>query len=303
MPGEVIPNAVTVKLGTGGNLGKLSVINAFGQVDVIMDVAGYYDSTVGDGFTSLPPARILDSRPGVGNTGGYVSPWGPNTTRTVAVGGHGGVPTDADAVVLNVTVADTTAPSFLTLWPAGGSQPTASSLNWVPGEVIPNAVTVKLGTGINLGNLSVINAFGQVDVIIDVAGYYKAGTGKTFHSLAPARILDSRPGIGNTGGFSTRWGPNTARTVAVGGHAGVPSNADAVVLNVTVADTTAPSFLTLWPAGGSQPTASSLNWVPGEVIPNAVTVKLGTGGSIGNLSVYNGFGAVDVIADVGGWFG
>ena len=151
------------------------------------------------------------------------------------MGGLGGVPANADAVVLNVTVAGTTGGSYLTLWPKGESQPTASNLNWTAGEVIPNAVTVKLGSN---GQLSVFNLAGNADVIIDVAGYYQAGTGKQFHALTPARVLDSWPGTGNIGGFTTPWGSNTTRTVSVGGLGGVPANADSVVSNVTVAGTT-----------------------------------------------------------------
>ncbi len=227
--------------------------------------------------------------------GSYSSPWSTGTVRNVTVGGLVGVPTNADAVVLNVTVADTTGSSYLSVWPAGTSQPTASSLNWAAGEVIPNAVTVKLGTS---GQVSVYNHSGNADVIIDVAGYYQAGTGKLFHSLVPARVLDSRPSS-QVGSYSSPWTTATVRTVAVGGLVGVPSTADSVVMNVTVADTTGSSFLTVWPNGSSQPTASSLNWVPGEVVPNAVTVKLGT---TGHLSMANHSGNVDVIADVAGYF-
>ena len=292
VPGEVIPNAVTVKLGTGG---KVSVFNNSGNVDVIIDVAGYYDSSAGDGFSSLTPARILDSR-GSSQVGPYGSPWGTHTSRNLSVGGVAGVPADADAVVLNVTVADTTGSSFLTVWPTGAAQPTASNLNWVPGEVIPNAVTVKLGTS---GQVSFFNNSGNVDVIADVAGYYQSGTGKLFHPLTPARVLDSR-GSSQVGPYGSPWGTHTSRNLTVGGVAGVSGAADSVVMNVTVADTTGSSFLTVWPTGAAQPTASNLNWVPGEVVPNAVTVKLGTSGQ---LSIFNNSGNVDVIADVAGWFG
>ncbi len=294
IPGEVIPNSVTVKLGTSGNI---SVFNYSGSTDVVIDVAGYYDGNTGDGYTSLSPVRILDSRAGAGNVGAYATPWVAGTTRSVAVGGLGGVPVDADSVVLNVTVTDTTGSSFLTLWPTGQSRPTASSLNWIPGEVIPNSVTVKLGTS---GNISVFNYSGSTDVVIDVAGYYQPGTGNLFHALAPVRILDSRAGAGNVGAYATPWVAGTTRSVAVGGLGGVPVDADSVVLNVTVTDTTGSSFLTLWPTGQSRPTASSLNWIPGEVIPNSVTVKLGTSG---NISVFNYSGSTDVVEDVGGWFG
>ena len=117
-----------------------------------------------------------------------------------------------------------------------------------------------------------------------------------FHPLAPARILDSRDG---TGGFSSAWGPWTTRPVTVAGRGGVPADAKAVVLNVTVTDTTAPLYLTVWPAGQPQPTASNLNWPAGDTRPNLVVAKLGAGGAI---SVFNLLGSTDVIADVQGWF-
>jgi len=291
--GRTIPNAVTVKLGAGG---KISIFNLFGKVDVIADVAGYYDSISVDGFTSLPPTRVLDSRVAT-NVGDYASPWMTGTTRDVAVGGRGGVPEGADAVVLNVTATDTTGSSFLTVWPAGEpTRPTASSLNWRPGRTIPNAVTVKLGAG---GKISIFNLSGKVDVVIDVAGYYQAGTGNGFHPVDPVRVLDSRPDT-QVGPYSSPWAFGTTRDVTVGGLLTVPIGADAAVLNVTATDTTGSSFLTVWPAGQPRPTASSLNWTPGVTIPNAVTGKLGTAGKI---SVYNLSGTVDVVVDVSGWFG
>jgi hypothetical protein len=90
----------------------------------------------------------------------------------------------------------------------------------------------------------------------------------------------------------------TRDVIVTGGS--VPGGAEAVLLNVTVTNTTVPSFLTIWPNGSAQPLASSLNWVAGQTIPNAVTVKVGTSGKI---LVYNPGGSVDVIADVGGWYG
>ena len=117
-----------------------------------------------------------------------------------------------------------------------------------------------------------------------------------FHPLAPMRILDSRNG---TGGYSSPWGPWDSRTVSVGGGAGVPADAQAVVLNVTVTNTTDASHLSVWPAGQAPPNASNLNWPAGDTRPNLVVVKLGAGGAI---SIFNHQGNADVIADVEGWF-
>jgi hypothetical protein len=293
-PGETIPNQVTVKLGAGG---QVSIFNAGGNADVIVDVTGYYDTNTGDGFTSVTPARILDSRPGPGNVGGFTTPWGAGVSRDLQVGGAGGVPADADAVVLNVTVTGTTAGSYLAIWPQGASRPTVSSLNWTAGETIPNAVTVKLAAN---GKISLYNLTGNANVIVDVAGYFKAGTGKLFHPLSPGRILDSRPIADNIGGYTTPWGAGESRTVAVAGVAGVLTGADSVVANVTVTNTTSSSFLTLWPQGASRPTTSSLNWITGETIPNAATIKLSASGAI---SIFNSSGTVDAICDVAGYYG
>jgi hypothetical protein len=157
-------------------------------------------------------------------------------------------------------------------------------------------VTVKLSAG---GKISIYNLSGQVDVVIDVAGYYQAGTGNAFHPVDPGRVMDSRPDS-QVGPYNSPWAFGATHDVAVGGLLTVPIGADAAVLNVAATDTTDSSFLTVWPAGQQRPTASSLNWTPGVTTPNAVTVKLGTAGRI---SVYNFSGTVDVVVDVSGWFG
>ena len=66
-------------------------------------------------FHSLGPVRVLDTRSG--------PPIGPNATRDVQVAGAGGVPsTGVRAVLMNVTVAGPTAPSYLTIFPTGTPQ-------------------------------------------------------------------------------------------------------------------------------------------------------------------------------------
>ncbi len=60
--------------------------------------------------------------------------------------------------------------------------------------------------------------------------------GDSFHVLTPAWILDSRPGTGNTGGYSSPWGAGVTRNVSVGGVDGVPSNADDAVLRAWLRD-------------------------------------------------------------------
>ena len=133
-------------------------------------------------FLSVSPSRLLDTR----TTG---TPLGSDQTRSLKVTGVGGVPsTNVSAVVLNVTVTETSSNGYLTVSPTGTTRPVVSNLNWSTGATIPNAATVKVGTG---GNIDLYQSGpGTAQVIVDVAGYYLAGT------------------VTQAGGFNTITGPD-----------------------------------------------------------------------------------------------
>jgi hypothetical protein len=300
-PGQTVPNLVEVGLGTNG---KVSLFNAGGNVDVVVDVEGYVGPSVTTGtglYNPLTPTRITDTRTGSGlpNAGKTL---GPSTTLNVKVTGVGGVPgTGVGAVVLNVTATGPTQASYLTAWPTGATQPTASNVNFVAGQTVPNRVMVPVGSN---GQVSIFNAGGSVDVVVDVGGYFTdnsnlSATGAKFTPLTPTRITDTRTGSGLPNAGKT-LGPAGTLPVQVSGAGGVPATGvSAAVMNVTVTNATQSSYLTAWPTGATQPTASDLNWVTGQTVPNLGVVKLGSGGSI---QVFNAAGSVDVIVDVSGWY-
>lgn len=122
-----------------------------------------------------------------------------------------------------------------------------------------------------------------------------------FHAVSPQRVLDSRPGT-QVGPFSSPWSAGESRVVPVAGRGGVPaSGAVAVVVNVTVTDTSAVGYLTAFPDLTVRPAqASNLNWAPGATIANLVTVPLGSDGAV---KLYVNNSSANVIADVVGWFG
>jgi hypothetical protein len=247
-------------------------------------------------FHGLIPARILDTRAG---TGGFNAPVGPGATIAVPVAGQGGVPaTGASAVVLNVTITEPTAETFLTVYPSGTTRPLASNLNALANKTVPNLVVAKVGAD---GKVSVYNNTGTSHVIYDVMGWFSDSTGAAgarFSSLTPARLVDTRAG---TGGFSAPVGAAATISPTVIGVGGVPaSGVSAVVLNVTVTQPTAESFLTVFPTGAARPLASNLNFVARRTVPNLVIAKVGAEGKV---SVYNHVGTTDVILDVVGWFG
>ncbi len=290
--GDIVPNLVLARVGAGG---KIRFDNYFGLTNTIADVVGWFDTGVGggDGFVGVTPTRVLDTRAGTGNIGGRFS---HGETRALPIAGvaKGVVPRDATAVVLNVTAANPTNEGYVTVWPAGIDRPLASSLNTQPGQTRPNLVVSKIGANGAIDLFTYCDLNGSVDLVADVVGYYRAGGGQTF-GVDPQRLFDSRRGLDTPAG---PFGAGEARNIQVTGHAGVPANATAVVLNVTVTEPTFAGFVTVWPTGADRPLASTLNFVAGQTVPNLVMVKLGTGGQV---SLYNSAGSSHLLADVVGY--
>ena len=79
----------------------------------------------------------------------------------------------------------------------------------------------------------------------------------------------------------------------------VPATARAVVLNITVTNTSAASYLSAWPDQSPRPLASDLNWTVGETLASLAVVELS---SAGTVDLYNAAGTTEVIVDVAGWY-
>jgi hypothetical protein len=289
-PGQTVPNLVTVKVGANG---RVNIFNSAGMANVIADVMGYYTTSrpsSGGLFTPLVPSRILDSRTGLGR-GGVAAPIPPNGSIDVPVTGLGGVPSSGvSAVALNLVVDSPTAEGYLTTWPTGEVRPLAATHNFVPGLTVGNFVLAKVGAN---GRISIFNSAGTTHVIADVVGYFSS-SGGAFVPVTPRRLVDTRDG---TGGPYGAVGPDGAFDAALANGSPVPANATAVVVNVTSANSTSPSFITAWPHGASRPLAATLNPRVGVPVPNQAYLKLGGG----RLGIYNSSGSTDVIVDVFGY--
>ena len=170
--GQTIANLVTVPVGADGTV---SFFNLAGTVDVVADVFGYYTNT-GDGlhFHATSPARLADSRTGSGLISNNGSPIGPGGVAQVAIQNVNGVTGNngqlglAGALALNVTATNPTAGSFITVYGSSLARPSSSNLNFTPGQTIPNSVVVPT----NGGALDFYNLAGNVDVVVDLFGYF-----------------------------------------------------------------------------------------------------------------------------------
>ena len=293
--GQTVANLVIVPVGTGG---QVTLYNSQGSADVVVDLQGYFapegaSGPVG-GYVPVTPARITDTRAGSGepNAGHTLSAGG---VLNVMAAGAGGVPAGGVmAVVLNVTATNTTQASYLTVYPQGSTRPTASNLNWVAGQTRANRVVVPVNPA--TGEVSIYNANGSTDVVVDVDGYFTANntavTGETLYTpITPTRAVDTRV----TG---TPLGAGAIFTAAMAGLNGVAANATAVVTNLTATDTTQASYFTAFP-GPSMPLASDVNWAVGQTVPNLTIAALNGSGS---FNVYNANGSADLLIDVFGYF-
>ena len=159
-------NLAIVPLGGPGTID----ITAYGHsTDVIVDVVGYITGTgmptdTRGLFVPLTPARAFDTRD-------THTPFTAVETRAVDLNGVSTVlPPGAESVSLNVTVVHTAFAGWLSIF--GGAVPATSSLNFAAGQVVANAA-LSASPG---NTVQVLMGRGSADVILDVNGYFLAGS-------------------------------------------------------------------------------------------------------------------------------
>ncbi|MEP7046957.1 MAG: CAP domain-containing protein [Ilumatobacteraceae bacterium] len=235
------------------------------------------------GLAPLSPARIADTR--FGNGGSTLA---AGTVTHFQVTGLGGVPTDAKAVLANVTLTGPTGAGFLTMWNCSASRPDVSTLNFSANNTVANAATIPLdGTG-QLCAFSSVSA----DLVIDVSGYYSASATGRYMPVPPVRLMDSRGGVGTP----TRLAAGQIVELPVVGIANVPNNASGVALNVTGILPNVDAFITAFPCGTMPPT-SSLNPGAGRVTPNLVMAQVSPAGTVCFFANTD----IDLVVDVVGY--
>jgi hypothetical protein len=266
--GRVKANATITPAGTNGGVS----VYASDTTQFILDIDGYFvpagTSASGLEFYPLTPCRIADTRNATSALGGPSLTGGVGRAFPVQSSSCG-IPSTAKAYSLNITAVPHGSLGYLATWPTGQSQPVVSTLNSSTGVVAANAAIVPAGTG---GDISIFVS-DTADVILDVNGYFAppATGGLSLYTVTPCRALDTRNGAGAFDG--TLLVPIHASTCAP------PATAQAYVLNATVIPTVSLNYLTLWPAGGSQPNVSTLNASDGAVTSNMAIVPT-TNGSI-----------------------
>lgn len=175
-------------------------------------------------------------------------------------GGSTGVPADAEAVSLNVTVTQPSAPGWLTLYPCGAAVPATSNLNFAAGQTVANAVLVGVGNG---GTVCLRTSV-PAHVIVDGSGFFPAGS--PYQPQAPVRLKDTRTGPK----------PAAGSTTAIA----VPAGIAAAALSIAVTQPSAAGWLTAHPCGSATGGTSTMNYAAGQTIAGSAIARPGGDGRV-----------------------
>ncbi len=235
-------------------------------------------------LTAIAPQRLVDTRLGIG---GQTRQPAEGIVR-VPIAGRAGIPTDARAVVANITIVGPDAPGYATVYPCTAQVPDVSVLNHATGQTVANSAIATLSAQ---GDVCVYT-YAATDILVDVTGWLGPSGGSRMVPVGPTRTADTRSGIGGS------------RRVAAGSttvfdlRSALPAQSTAVALNLTAVSPTAAGYMTAYPCGRGRPATSSLNFAAGETRPNNAIVATDDG----TICVYSDTDA-DILIDVTAAFG
>jgi hypothetical protein len=230
-----------------------AILLVFGTVTgVAITSAAAAVAEPGGSFHPVAPARILDTRVGLGAPKSALS---AQATLPLTVLGVGGVPTDGvGTVVLNLRVTQPSASGAIVVYADGDPRPKTVAIFYRAGETSATTMPVRVSAS---GKVLIYNnSAGAVHVIADVTGYYSAGAGTapgTFTPIPSLALLNSKIGLGSPAG---PLAAHATLTVDLNAVLTSPSPAiGTVTLRVGVANPSAPGALVLHKHGSTQPVA------------------------------------------------
>ena len=259
-------------------------------------VTATFNQAIALQYVAIDPCRVVDTRGPNGQFGGPPLQGHSSRSFPLPQGPCPGIPGNAAAYALNITVVPRQRLGYLTAWPTGQPQPDVSTLNSYDGRVKAAAAIVPAGTS------QAVSAYvtDTTDVIIDINGYFVPPNSSTLAYFAlpnPCRLIDTRGPNGPLGGPALSGGLERDFPV-LAGNCNIPASAQAYSFNVTAVPHTRLNYLTLWPYAQSRPTVSTLNAPTGTVTANAAIIKPGSQGEIAAYATQD----TDLIVDVNGYF-
>jgi uncharacterized repeat protein (TIGR01451 family) len=229
--------------------------------------------------TAAPAADLALDK----SDGGAPARWGQPFTYILAVSNAG------PQALTGATVADAFPPGFTgATWtctasagsacPAGGSGSINASVSLLGGGTATFTATgtVAPGTATLVNTATVAAPAGVFDPALanNSDTVTTPATPVGYYTVTPCRVADTRSTA------PPALSANTTRVFDVAGRCGIPADARAVAIVVTVAQQTDLGNLRLYPAGEAAPLASTINFVVGRTRANNAIIPLGQAGRI-----------------------
>jgi hypothetical protein len=239
----------------------------------------------GSTYTPLPnPVQVYDSGAVVGS----------GNKKDLTISGANGVPSNATAVLLNLTAAAPGANSQL----FASAIPRSVATALPPDARVPNLVTsggytkdalatVPLG----YGGVRFRTLGGSAHNYASVVGYFTSTGGTPYFAATPKRVIDTRIGLGIP---KARIGGSVAVTVP-----GVPADAVAVALHVTGINPSNTSTIQVFSSDVTTPNTGNVHLKPGQSATNLIVTKLGADDKV-KFRVT--LGGTDLVVELVGWY-
>ena len=259
-------------------------------------IAAPATAQVGNVFLGAP-CRILDA--GVTNEEPLFL---AQEERTVPVTGSCGVPADASAVFVVITVAHALDPGYLTIYESGGVMPRAIAIDYDAGSTVTNTIAVALGQARDGSGSLQVFAAAEARVALDVVGFagnpdnggeWKGPFG--YRPVPGCRVTDTREDGGAIQGYQSRL-------IAVQGRCNIPESAPVAMLNVTAIAAEEAGQLELYPSDEHPQALGETSFPVGEDRAGALLVRLAQepGGDVAIDN--NSHGTVNAVVDAQGYF-
>ncbi|HEV3356003.1 MAG TPA: PKD domain-containing protein [Pseudonocardiaceae bacterium] len=252
-----------------------------GVIDLTADLAGFFQTSLANGHTTLIQARLRDGTISGGNTAAV----------PIAGADQGALPsTGIAAVVVNVTAINPSANGFITAYADGSAQPTDESLDYSAGRTTSNTMIVPVGAD---GGI-VLYTSQTTELAVDVAGYFSPNSQETYVPVAPVRE------------GTTQLAPTTTTDAPIADGIANPSEwTTTLVLTTTVTGTTGAGSLSIYrPDGSGAIPSATESWAAGQTVSNVSMPQIPNGlNGVGWEGFYNsGSTPANLTVDLTGYF-
>lgn len=216
--------------------------------DVTISIQGNFLEGSGTQLNPIAAVRPLDTR----NTG---------RAQELIVNVPG---TDVLAAAVTITTTGASSGGTITSYGCDAALPDVANLSYQPDETVASAAFVPVSADGTICVHVTAPDNNYPDVILDVTGVFKSGTGLRFVAAPATRLLDTRSLLG---GWLGRHGATQTIDVVA-----APVGALAVTGTITTVRPMFKGFLNAYPCGQAAPPTSSVNSNAGLVMANSITV-------------------------------